>query len=390
MGSADKALDLLLCDYPDVASDLAVQINTMNAERQRTENEMYRSALAEIQQNQQLSNDRIIVVDGDGWHQGVIGIVAAKLTERFERPAIVISNGDGESKGSCRSIPGFSIYDAIEAVSDTLNHFGGHTLAAGIGLDRNNIENFRKRINEYAADKDMPFAKQRVDLKLQLNSINLNLLSSISALEPFGTDNPQPLFGLFGVKIEEINGMGEGNKHTRLVISKNSSRISALLFGVPDAKFPFEKGENVDLAVNLERNVFNGETRVSVIVRGVRPSSTDEEKVLAAIDTYNRLARDEKLSREQVSALIPERDVQVDVFKSVKNKPLKSAYGEELCVRLGDSGENLAKYLTAIDIMLEMGLFSLDDNECLKVPENTQKVNIEDSKIMKKLRALQV
>lgn len=389
MGSADKALELLLCDDPEIAADLATEITSMNSKRQVSENEIYRSALAMIQSDESLANEKIIVVDGEDWHPGVIGIVAAKLTERFGRPAIVISRGEDEAKGSCRSIPGFSIYDAIESVSDCLTHFGGHTLAAGIGLKLENIELFRQRINEYALDIEVPFAEQRIDCKLNPGSINLGLLASISAVEPFGSCNPQPLFGLFGVRIDEINGISEG-KHTRITFSKNGTRLNAVYFGVAEKRFPFEKGDTIDLAVNLEKNVYNNEVRVSIVVRGVRPSVTDEEKVLSSILLYDKFSRGERLNPEAASKLIPDRETQVEVFRMIQSKPLKDNYGEQLCVRSGDDGSKLAGYLITVDIMTEMGILALDEDNKVFVPKNPPKVNLEDSSIMKKLRSLQV
>ncbi|MBR6939639.1 MAG: single-stranded-DNA-specific exonuclease RecJ [Clostridia bacterium] len=388
MGSADKALELLLCDDPDEAAYLADEINNMNARRQATENEIFGKALEQIQENPAIANDRIIVVVGEEWHQGVVGIVAAKLTEHFGRPSVVISRSGDEATGSCRSIPGFSIYDAIKASSEYLTHYGGHTLAAGLGLKSADIERFRRKINDYAADKKMPFAEQRIDLKIQLSGINLPVLSSIAALEPFGASNPQPLFGLFGVTVEEINNISDG-KHTRLIVSKNDVRIGTVYFGMPERRFPYEKGDKVDLAVNLEKNVYNNETRVSVVVRGIRPSDTDEDKVLEALSIYDNFSRGEKPESGEVSALLPDRETEVEVFRSIQSKPLKDGNCEELCVRLGDDGTNLARYMITVDVMTEMGILSADAHNRVFVPHDTHKVNLEDSQIMKKLRNIQ-
>ena len=386
MGSAHKALNLLLCDDEETASAIADEINSMNSLRQRTETEIFASAQAQIESNSNIANDRVIVVDGEGWHQGVIGIVAARITERYGRPCIVISRDGENAKGSCRSVEGFSIYDAIESVSDCLDHFGGHTLAAGLGLKSSRIEEFRCRINEYAADKEMPFALQKIDCKLLPSSISLEILNSLRLLEPFGAGNPQPCFGLFGVRIDEIASVSDG-KHIRMIVSKNGARTGVVYFGMPEKIFPFSKGDTVDLAVNLDRNVYNGDERVSVIVRGVRLSSTDEEKVLASISLFEKFTRKEKLTAEEALKIIPDRQLEIDVFKSIKSKPLKDKYCEMLCVRLGDSGENLAKITAVVEIMLEMGILASDDNNTVYVPENPPKVNLEDSEILKRLKS---
>lgn len=386
MGSAHKALDLLLCEDDDTASLLADEINSMNALRQRTETDIFASAAAMLADGSDMANDRIIVVDGEGWHQGVIGIVAARITERYGRPCIVISRDGENAKGSCRSVEGFSIYDAIESVSDCLDHFGGHTLAAGLSLKSSKIAEFRRRINEYAADKEMPFALQKIDCRLLPSSISLDILSSLSLLEPFGAGNPQPGFGLFGVRIDETAAVSDG-KHMRMIVSKNGARTGVVFFGMPEKIFPFSKGDIVDLAVNLDRNVYNGEERVSVIVRGIRPSMTDEEKVLDSISLYEKFSRKENLTAQEALQIIPDRQLEVDVFKSIKAKPLKDKYCEMLCVRLGDDGENLAKITAVVEIMLEMGILASDEYNMVYVPDNPPKVNLEDSEIMKSLKS---
>lgn len=386
MGSAYKAFELLLCEDEDEAARLAGEINSMNSLRQQTETAIFAQVQTMLCPGSDIINDRVIVVDGEGWHQGVIGIVAARITERYGRPCVVISRDGEEARGSCRSIEGFSIYDAIEAVSDCLDHFGGHTLAAGLGLKSSRIDEFRRRINEYAADKEMPFVLQKIDCRLQPGSINLGLLSAMSMIEPFGAGNPQPCFGLFGVRLDDVSGISEG-KHIRMTVSKNGARANVVYFGMPEKKFPYEKGDYIDLAVNLDKNVYNGETRVSVIVRGVRPSATDEDKVLSSIGVYEKFSRHERLTADEALSILPDRQLEVEVFKAVKSKPLKDRCCEALCVRLGDDGASLAKISAVVDIMLEMGILAADDDDTVYVPENPPKVNLEESEIMKRIRA---
>lgn len=386
MGSADKALELLLSADDESAGLIAEEINNMNALRQKTETDIFIQASTILEKNADIRNQRVIVVDGEGWHQGVVGIVAARITEKYGRPSIVISRDGENSRGSGRSIEGFSIYDAIESATDILDHFGGHTLAAGVSLKSENIAEFRRRVNEFAADKEMPFAIQRIDCRLHPDSVSLDMLNAMVLLEPFGAGNPQPVFGIFGVRIDDINGLSEG-KHVRLSISKGSSRLNALWFGMPEKKFPYSKGSKVDIAVNLDRNFYNGEERVSVIIKAVRPSETDEEKVLKGISLFEKLARNEKLTAEEASSMIPERALQVDVFRSIRQEPLRDEQCEELCIRLGDDGENIAAINSCVAVMLEMGVLETDVDGRIVVPEKPQKVDLEDSAIMKRLRS---
>ncbi len=386
MGSANKALDLLLCDRDDLAATLANEIGRMNVDRQQTESSISREAERILNENKERLNDKIIVVDGEGWHQGVIGIVAARFTEKYGRPSIVISRDGENARGSCRSIEGFSIYDAIEYASDCLDHFGGHTLAAGLGLKSSRIDEFRKKINEYAADKEIPFALQKIDCKIVPTSITMSLLSAMSMLEPYGAGNPQPCFGLYGVRIDEIASVSDG-KHIRMMISKNNTRTSVVYFGMPERMFPYERGDIVDLAVNLDKSYYNGDARISVIIRGMKPSATDDEKVLKQISLYEKFSRNEKLTPEEAQQILPDRQLQVDVYKSIKVKSFKGMDNEVMCMRLGDDGGNLAKITAIINIMIEMGILEQDDYGIVSACKNPPKVNLEDSEIMKRIRS---
>jgi single-stranded-DNA-specific exonuclease len=179
----------------------------------------------------ELRFDRVLVFNGEGWHGGVIGIVAARLMERFGKPCIVITSDGDEAKGSGRSLEGFSLYDAIDAERDLLTHFGGHPQAAGFGIRTADIPVFRQRINQYAKAVQMPFPTLSLDCKLRPGYISADLLPVISMLEPFGAGNPQPLFGLFGLTIQSIQSIG-GGKHIRLQLTRGGDRIQALKFGV--------------------------------------------------------------------------------------------------------------------------------------------------------------
>lgn len=389
ISSANLAYDLLLSESDETASELAKEINDLNARRQSVENDIFKSALKIIESDKNISDRKIIVVSGEGWHQGVVGIVAAKLTEHYGRPSIVISVCDGDALGSCRSIEGFSIYDALESVSDILTHFGGHTLAAGVGLNPENIDEFRDRINKYAENIEMPFATQKIDCRINLSSVSLDLLPSLKTLEPFGAGNQQPVFGLFGVTIDDYNGISEG-KHTRMFISKNGIKLSVIYFNMPDVKFPFERGSTVDLAVNLEKNIYNNEERISVLVRGIRYSDMNEDSVLENISLYDKFSRNERITPEQASRLIPDRDIQVEVFKSIAKKPVKDFNCETICVRLADKGDNLGKYLTAVNMMTEMGILYVDSDNCIQSSNLSYKVNLHESQIYKRLLSIRV
>lgn len=385
MGSAEKALDLLLCDDEITAERLVEEINSMNQARQKTETEIFGEVSAMLAEKPGLSRDSVIVVASDGWHQGVIGIVASRIAERYGKPAVVISKNGSEARGSCRSIEGFSIFKAIEAVSDCLTHFGGHTLAAGIGLNSDRIEEFRIRINDYADSVEMPFPVQKIDCRINPGSISLDILNALDVMEPFGAGNPQPCFGLYGVKIEDFSSIGDG-RHMRLTISKNDARTGAVWFGMQEKLFPYSRGDIVDLAVTLDRNIYNGETRISVNVKNIRPSHTDENKVLLGRRLYEKVLGEMPLSREQAERALPDRNIQVEVFKHIKmSKPVDDSF-EQICMHLGDDGTKYCKVAVAVAVMLEMGVITKTNGGKLAPAETNGKVDLNDSVLMKRIK----
>lgn len=386
MGSAYKALDLLLCDEAEQAQELAEEIKAMNATRQKTETGIFTNVTEIFAKEPQRTLDNIIVVDGEGWHQGVIGIVASRIVERFGKPAIVISRSAEEARGSCRSIEGFSIFKAIEAVGDCLTHYGGHTLAAGIGLKSSRIDEFRRRINEYAADMEMPFPVQRIDCRINPASLSLDILNALELLEPFGSGNPQPCFGLFGMRLEDFSSIGDG-RHMRMVISKGEVRTGAVYFGMQEKQFPYQRGDKIDLAVNLDRNIYNGEERVSISVRNLRPCGTNEQAVLEGSRLYEKVLCGQTLTARQAERACPDRELLVKVFKHIKSaNPLEDTC-ELICLRIGDDGSAFCRVAVAVDVMLEMKVIAKNGGGRLYAPENAQKVNLEDSVLMKRLRA---
>ncbi|MBQ7654717.1 MAG: single-stranded-DNA-specific exonuclease RecJ, partial [Clostridia bacterium] len=298
MGSALTALKLLLCEDKDEADKLAEKINQANILRQSTEMEILKSAV-EIAESRRLKYDRVLVVEGDDWHTGVIGIVAARMVEKYSKPCIIISKQpDGSAKGSGRSIPGFSLYDALKYCEGTLSQYGGHTLAAGLSLESEEIEAFREKVNDYAKQCGDFFPQLTIDCRLNPKFLNLELLEAIKALEPFGAGNKQPVFGLYNMYLEKVEGVSNG-KHCRLLLSRNGSTLSAMKFGVSPEELDFKAGDTVDAAVCIDKNVYMGAVRLSVTVRDLKFSSLKEDSVIESILLYEKIKRKEKVESLQ-------------------------------------------------------------------------------------------
>ncbi len=386
MGSPTRALNLLLCEDAAVSEDIAEEIDSANVQRHKIELEILEDIKTKFINDPSLKYDRVIVVDGENWPNGIIGIVAAKLVELYGKPAIVIARDGDEARGSGRSFEGFSLYDAIKAAADTLDHFGGHTLAAGIGLRCENIDLFRKKINEYAASlDDIKFPVLNIDCRLNPAAIDKELLDALSTLEPFGAGNPVPVFGLFNMKIDAIQAVSEG-KHIRIMLSKGDTKISAMRFGVSPHEFPFKKGDTIDLAVTVEPNEYLGEIRPSVHVKAVRGTGMDDLSVLKGFSLYEKIKRYENLTYEEKSIARPEREFMLDIFKFVKSNGGWKYDIESLCYRLGDNGSQLCKVAVSLDAMLELNVLVRDENGTICLPSNPVKADLSSSELLNYLR----
>ena len=376
MGSAARAVELLLSDNMLNALGIANEIDDDNSERQRIEKEIFSEASAEIEKKGYFY-DRVIVVDGEGWHNGVLGIVASRITERYGCPSIVISRNGNAASGSGRSIEGFSLYHAINAASDTLSKFGGHELAAGISLSSDKIPAFREKINEYASGCDFVPPVLKLDCKLNPSGLTVELAEALKELEPFGQGNPSPLFGVFGVKLERINPIG-GGKHLRLIFSKGDNSFQALLFGVTAEQFCFECGDLLDLAVTVSSDIYNGETRLSVQVKALRMNGTDDVRLFGEISCFNDYMAGRQVDAEQ---LLPSREETGSVYRLIASKPVT---GERIkYLTLNTVG--YAKCEISLMVLSELGLIQKDGAGFYKITGAGRRTELANSAVYRNL-----
>lgn len=355
MESAETALKLLLCEDLSAALGIAEQVDNCNKQRHISENEIMEEAVACIEADKRLKYAKVIVVCGENWHHGVIGIVAARITEKYGRPSIVITFDGDKGTGSARSIEGFSVYDAIKACGDFLTHFGGHTMAAGLGIDRENVESFFRAINAYALSCEETVPTLMLDCKLNPAYINAQLAESLEALEPFGAGNPQPVFGIFGVRITGIKPVGDG-KHLRISFTKGNTQFCAMKFSTTLKELPYREGDTVDLAVKIDKNEFRGEIRASVQIRDMRFSGIDEDKLFKSRALYEKYMRGETLTCHEARFLTPSRDFLLGVFNFLKNYGGWQFGIESMLVRTNCPAENLCKMQISVDVLCELGL----------------------------------
>ncbi len=385
VGSCERAVRLLLTNDKNEARELAEEINADNVKRQQTEREIFDAAIELIEKNG-YENDRIIVVCGDGWHGGVIGIVASRICERYGRPAFVLSVENGEANGSARSIGGFSVFDALSACEDLLIRFGGHSRAAGMAVKTELVDDFRKAINKWAADnfEEMPFSQIHIDCRLSPSVFSVDMAQSLEVFEPCGVGNQTPVFGIMGVRVDKIAFVGNG-KHLRLNVSKNGANATIMLFNVGEKSFGFNVGAVLDFAVTVEQNEYMGAKTVTLIAKAFRPSDIDEESLFKEIRIYERFLRGEALTDEQKAACEITREDVAAIYRLVsKNGEFYGVF--EALMTLSGIGSYL-KMRLVLDILSELELikceYDKDSVGVVKCPVD-RKLELSGSKTYRK------
>ncbi|MDA8235956.1 MAG: single-stranded-DNA-specific exonuclease RecJ [Clostridia bacterium] len=275
LGSAAMAVELLLCEDEDQARQLAEFLDKENRERQVVEGEILEQVIKTIEEEYDLEHNPVIVLGADGWHHGVIGIVASRVVDRFYRPTILIALEGEEGKGSCRSVSGFNIFQALGACSQLLIRFGGHKQAAGLSLSRENLAAFRDEINRYAR-QTLTLAdltpKVETDGVVSLQELNLGLLEQMKQLEPFGFHNPSPLLLCRGAKLKECRTVGKTGDHLKLKVKNQGQALDGIGFNLGRYALGVQPAEEIDLAFALDRNEWNGRVSLQLKVKDLKPS----------------------------------------------------------------------------------------------------------------------
>lgn len=384
MGAPERAVRLLISGYEEEAGVLSEEICADNEERRRVEAEIAEAAFADIEAKGYMK-DRVVVVDGENWHHGVIGIVASRVTERCGKPCMIISRGETEAKGSGRSIEGFSLFEAICACGDLLIKFGGHPMAAGITLKPENIEAFRKRINQYAAEHfpQMPTQTVTLDCKLNPAALSVSMAQSLTQLEPFGNGNPQPVFGLFNMELSNVTPVGGGG-HLRLTLEKNGAVITAMRFNTKPEELPYHIGDKIDLAVQLEAREFRGQPSLTVIVRDMKFAAFDTEKNIASLASFEKWQRGEVLSAEDKNRLYPDRACLAAIYRALRTVNGKETDQVRFVSQFGKD-MTLGLFKTALLVFEDRGLVHseiADDTFTATLIETSGKTDITRSPVL--------
>lgn len=272
MGHEEEALKLFLAEDLESATQITKELNEYNTLRQSTEKAIYEEAVQEIDRNH-LDEKNSIVLGGKGWHHGVIGIVSSKVTDKYYKPSILLSFEDDIAKGSGRSVPGFDLYEGLTKCEDLLEKYGGHSMAVGLTLKKENLEKFKERFEQIAKEKNIKELVPiiYIDDELKLKDINMELVKSLSILEPFGEANKVPLFLIRNLKIDSIRALSEG-RHLKLTLRDENFVINAIGFELGYLAEEYRIGDRIDVVGTLEINSFNGFSSIQINMKDIRKS----------------------------------------------------------------------------------------------------------------------
>ena len=272
MGHADEALKLFLSKDIYEVNELTKKLNDYNKMRQEKEKSIYEDAVNQIEKNK-LYENCAIVVGGDNWHHGVIGIVSSKITDLYFKPSILLCYENNLAKGSGRSIPGFDLHDALMKCQDTIEKFGGHSMAIGITIKKDNFDKFAKELENIAKDSkiDEIIPIINVDAKINLNEVSRETVESLKQLEPFGEGNKTPIFALKNLKVDSIRSLSEG-KHIKMTLKDGNSVVNAIGFNLGYLADEYRIGDKIDVVGTLEINSFNGVDSLQINIKDVMKS----------------------------------------------------------------------------------------------------------------------
>ncbi|MDD7152086.1 MAG: single-stranded-DNA-specific exonuclease RecJ [Faecalibacterium prausnitzii] len=390
MDSAVTALQLVLCEDPDRAAELAHKLNQINVQRQETETQIFQAVQQQLEQQPDCLEDRVMLLWGRDWHPGVIGIVASRMVERTGRPVIIVTvDQQGEGKGSGRSVQGFNLHACIGSCADLLIRYGGHAMAAGLSVREENLPELRRRLNEWAA-RECPVLHTPplcCDLAIHLDRITVDSVRRLEQLAPYGAENPTPVFLLQNAVLDGVYPVSEG-KHSRLRLRQGNASIYAVWFGMAPEQLPYATGDVVDAALNLSVYDAPRGAQLSGRIIDLHPaglgSCTAEQAALV-----QALRRGAPLTPDQKTLITPPRSHIIAVYRELQARRWHAEDMQPLCAKLGE--ENTGKTLVAVTALEQVGLITAAQRGSAKFWElvpSTGKKNIADAPVLKCLEGM--
>lgn len=368
MDSPEKALRLLLCeDDAETAKRLAEELSELNGRRKSEEDKIIREINEQIARDPLIAKQRVIVLSGEGWHCGIIGIVCSHILERYDKPVVIISVNGDEARGSMRSIEGFSAHKMLSECSACLTKFGGHPGAGGFSLPADKVGEFTKQIHEYAREyyPKMPDVSLYADMEAPISALTVDNVKKLSLLEPCGERNPVPLFLLRNCTVKAKRSLKDG-KYTSFEIAQENLSLRVITFKIPFAKFLPNVGDKIDLVAAAEINVYNDSESVQLRLAEYRPASFREDRFLAAERVYEEISRGEGCDGKLAPRVIPQSRNELMTIYDIVRKANGARTPEEIA--MSDGSPNYCMLRITLDAFAEAGMIEYTNGAPKTVP----------------------
>ena len=392
MGQADLAAELLLTRDPGRAAALAQELCALNRERQTIECEIFQECVQRLERRPQSG---IILLADEHWHQGVVGIVASRLTEKYSCPAFMVCLDQGMGKGSCRSWGGVNLFHLLTQCQDLLEGFGGHAMAAGFTVREENIPALERRLRqlvlEERAGEELPSLLE-IDAAVLPQELTVEAVEALDALEPCGAGNPRPVLVLTGAHVISAAQVGRG-RHLKLRLEGRGVPLDAIFFSVDGSELGLTPGCRVDVAFYPQINDFRGVRSVQLQVVDLRHAMT---RAQLEQSIYEKYRRGEPLSPQEAQSLLPTRAEFVCLWRYLERQCAGQTFLEDTLARIaqksarsGGQSERPNHTLVCLEVMEERGLISLERQSGrvqITLHRLEHKVDLNASAILRRLR----
>lgn len=392
MGRAALAAELILTDDPNEAERLSHELCELNRERQTVELTIFNDCTEKLDAEGRHDS---IVLAAEGWHQGVVGIVASRLSERYACPVFMITLQDGKGKGSCRSYGGFNLFHALEACHTLLEGYGGHALAAGFTILEEHIPAFRERIGALVKEDtggEELVSTLFVDVEVR-NIFNLNVeeVSKLSLLEPYGNGNPKPVFSLHGMTITCLSEVG-GGRHLKMRLCRDGRTLDAIFFSTTRLQTGVQIGDEVDVAFFPQVNEFRGTRSVQLHLVDLRSTKPRE----AEAQLYAQFCQGQIISKTAAGDIIPQREEFASLWRYlVSCGGIAEETAESIAqhaARHSERPPSVTRTKICLDVLEECGLVQLEHrNGRMRIRSRARagiKMDLEQTSLMRRLRKM--
>lgn len=378
--TASEAMELLLAESPQSARSKAEELSRLNDRRKQEEQKIVEEVEEQIRKNPDLINRRILIVSGEGWNHGIIGIASARLLHKYGKPNIVITIEGETARGSARSFEGLPLFDMLTDCKDLLVRYGGHTKAAGLTIEAEKIPLFIKAAYEYSEKLPPALETLTADMEISPEQLTMENIALLDKLEPFGEDNPSPLFLFKNCRILSKRSLKDG-KYVSFNFSFGNSDYRAVHFGSDFASFPFKEGDQVDIIAETDINEYNGKKSISIRVSDVRPVGFKQERYFAAKTAYEDY-RCGRIDEHLLCRMAPKNEEMRACYDALR-KSSSLSRAADIAVQ---GGVNYCKFRIAVDVFEEFGLAEVDlaTDKVTLIPTKA-KADLSKSEVLKRL-----